>query len=71
MIEDKKHSTLRAGAVTWWHELSAKERYLFWAEYILDNFSPSVRPHELTGREIELIYKSKDTTNLSQQGEQC
>jgi hypothetical protein len=45
----------RQEAIKWWKELDGGDRLRYWCSYCEKYFSPSKRPEELTGREIEKI----------------
>lgn len=52
METDKK----RAAAITWWHALMDIDKDTYFKVYKEDNFTPAAGPHQLTGREIEIIW---------------
>lgn len=52
-------TTLRQDALKWWRNLSESQKLVYWAEYCTAVFSPSLRPSDLTGREIQNIWAVK------------
>jgi hypothetical protein len=56
MIEENIN---RKTALKWWSDLSKALRFGYWTEYCDKVFSPSTRPQNLTGREIEAIWQTK------------
>ena len=55
----------REQASAWWQPLLSSEKLRLWREYQKITFTPSHSPEELTGREIEEIWR-KETLNTEQ-----
>lgn len=52
------YRTPRREAMEWWKTLSTEEKVLYFARYRESNFTPARNHTELTGREIEIIFKN-------------
>jgi hypothetical protein len=50
---------LREKALEWWNNLPHELQGKYWFEFRDTNFTPSINPSQLTGREIQIIYESK------------
>jgi len=49
----------REKAIAWWKELPSSEKLILWENWMLFTYTLSFSPEELTGREIEEIYKQQ------------
>lgn len=56
--EPKVKST-REQAMAWWKQLKSNVQLNYWRNYQKTTFTPSHSPNELTGREIEQIWKKE------------
>jgi hypothetical protein len=57
-IEKERKST-RELALDWWNDLKQEQKVVFWWNHSRTNFTVSKSPKELTGREIEEIWKNE------------
>jgi hypothetical protein len=51
-------NTNRLLAMEWWKSLPSNTQLEFWRQYQETTFTPSGSPDQLTGREIEAIWKA-------------
>lgn len=62
-------SSTRQSAIAWWNYLKSNLKLYYWRNYQKTTFTPSHSPDELTGREIEEIWKNENSfmyTGLTQ-----
>jgi len=58
-----KEKSTRQLALEWWANLSTQEQLECWFRFRNSNFTPSINPSQLTGREVENIWR-KETQEL-------
>lgn len=63
-VPSKPKST-RSQALAWWKQLKSNVQLNYWRNYQKTTFTPNHSPNELTGREIEEIWRKE--TNLTTQ----
>lgn len=56
---EKTNETPRTMSLVWWKKLKSNIRLYYWREYQKNTFTPSHSPDELTGREIEEIWRKE------------
>lgn len=50
----------RANALHWWNGLDKWAQIRYFNSYKDENFTPATTPEELTGREIQIIYRNEN-----------
>lgn len=57
MINTNKYD--REFIMRWWNKLYPIQKQTLFDNYVKDNFTSAINLSQLTGREIEIIYKKK------------